>query len=83
MDYVGICHTVNEPQKSRNIHGDRDIKLISNTALFVVERNEWGDCLCMLGNIGLVDIDHTDVKSYTEIPNKADVLSILKELCKQ
>lgn len=79
--YVGICVTNKELTKTRNIHGP--LSQISGTCLFVIERNPEGDCLCMLSNIGLVDVDASDVRSFIEIKKEKSPMELFEQLLKE
>jgi hypothetical protein len=75
MKYAGYCVTNKEIKSSRNMWGP--IEEITKVFLPVLERNEYGDCLCYLKGKGLVDIDSCDVKSY--VPN-SDAIDPLEQL---
>jgi hypothetical protein len=61
-DCVGHVLVVKNPQKSINLWGH--ISEIADQILPVIEKNDYGDCLCFLKDKGLVDVDAVDVKQF-------------------
>lgn len=54
---------VDNPQFTKNLFGP--IEEIAGKELELMERNRWGDCMCIFrGKLGvnLVDVDHRDIK---------------------
>jgi len=60
---VGICLVSANPTKTTYLFGKNEE--ITGKKLKVIERNRWGDCLC-LDHTGsnLVDINHEDVATF-------------------
>jgi hypothetical protein len=80
MNYVGHVLVVKNPQKSINLWGD--ISEIADQMLPVIERNDHGDCLCVLKDKGLVDIDTVDVKQFIPSLNHDPITNMIETLLK-
>lgn len=67
--YVGYCLVSKYPIRSRNYHGS--ISDIAGRMLPVFERNDYGDCLCMLDDKWMVDVDTVDVQQFIPDPTNS------------
>lgn len=71
-EIIGYCVVCNRPSdKTRYFFGD--ISDIAGKELPVLERNLQGDCLCLITNKGLVDVDHADVTQFTPIRRRSAI----------
>lgn len=74
MLIVGHCLVKNKVSKTKFLFGTNSE--IEGQLLPVLEKNSSGDCLCIIHNKGLVDVDNTDIVSY--IPSiKKDIFNII------
>jgi hypothetical protein len=63
MSYVGYATISKTPSdKTRYFFGE--LSEIAGKEIPVLEKNQWGDCLCLVDGKGLVDVDSTDVAAY-------------------
>lgn len=58
---IGKIRVVDEPQHTRNLFGP--LSAIAGREIDVLERNDQGDCLCLVDRRYIVDVDHRDVNS--------------------
>jgi len=63
---IGWCRIVDKPTETIFHHGK--IEDIAGKELPVLERNDLGDCLCLYKDVGLVDVEHTDVAEFRPAP---------------
>ena len=65
-DIVGTCRTKSQLLQTRNYFDT--LEAIAGKDLDVLERNDSGDCLCLVcgGSMGhyLIHVDNSDVESY-------------------
>jgi hypothetical protein len=72
---IGKAHLKQTLHKTHYYLGN--ISEIEDQVLDVIERNDSGDCMCIIHDKGLVDVHHTDIAQYHEI---AIVSSIINEI---
>lgn len=72
---VGFALVVKDPQHTENLFGD--LSDVADKTLQVADRNDIGDCLCMVTEDipgtekkkkYLVDVDHRDVVRFAQNP---------------
>jgi hypothetical protein len=64
---IGTCKVVSNPTKTTYLFGN--VKDIADKTLRIIEKNKFGDCLCLDHTGGnLVDIDHADVEKTIMFP---------------
>ena len=56
---IGSCVTKKELLHTVNHFGE--LSDVAGRTLFILDKNEQGDCLCIVDNEYLVDVDHRDV----------------------
>jgi hypothetical protein len=80
--YKGLAVVVEQPTATRNLFGP--LEEIAGRPLFVLDRNEEGDCLCLFtGSQGqnLVSVQACDVASFTAFP-PPDPTALIREFFK-
>lgn len=73
-NYVGTCRIVSDPNKTEYLFGD--IKELIGRDLPVLERNRWGDCMCMAPD-GLIDVLKDDVAEFRPANNPATTINLV------
>lgn len=65
---VGVADIVKAPKSSQTLYPFGPLSDIAGKRLWVLERNEQGDCLCVVkgkNGDGLADVAAADVAKYT------------------
>lgn len=60
-----------EIQFTQNLFGT--IEELKSSPLILIEKNDIGDCLCLVNNQYMVSIDHRDIIRVAEIPTKIEM----------
>lgn len=81
MQFQGKCILNDKVVYSNYFWGD--FSDIDGKTLPLIERNQEGDCLCLVPEKGLIDVDARDVKRVVLEPQLEDILSAITKLLKK
>ena len=81
MQFQGKCILNDKVIYSNYFLGD--LSDIDGKTLLLIERNQEGDCLCLVPEKGLIDVDARDVKRVVLEPQLDDILSVFIEFLKK
>ncbi len=81
MQLKGHAHVKKQTEYTENLFGD--VAVIHDQILKVIDRNEHGDCLCLLpSEDNLIDVDYRDVKQFLPNISVKDPLETVLEMLK-